>query len=1305
MRLSACTLALLVASRIALAQPQITPQFLPDEDKFSNAISASDAGAPAFILAATPTKEWVSTFNNAAADSHDVAFETALDANGNVYVTGYSFNAAGNADLLTIKYNNAGVRQWTARYNGPGAGTDIAYAIAVDNSGNVHVAGASMNAAADSDVVVIKYNNAGVQQWVRRYNGAGLGHDAAYDLQLDALGNVYVGGMTRVDTVLFDMLTIKYDAAGVQQWLASYHGVGSPSAAVHELVVDGVQNVYVTGHAHNANGNADFVTIKYDNAGIEQWVAFYNPQADSTDISTDIALDTAGNVFVTGFSMNASGNHDYATVKYDNSGARQWAARFDSEWHGTDQAQDLAVDDAGNVYVTGNSFRTGNEDDFATIKYNSAGARQWNSRYNGPASGKDGAQRLVLDLVGNVYVAGYSMSTTKLLDYTAIGYDNNGVQLWAVRHNGSGNGDDVANDMAIDHLRNLYLTGAIKSANGDLSIATIKYSTLPKAGCATSAKLFAVEAQGPSASQVFRYEVRPIGAPTLGLTLTDPSFDQPFAVAFSANEEMFVVNRSVGGSGSIARFFDAMGTPWFNGVINSSAFNSPHGATFHNDELLIAQNTGGNVLRYTFDLLGKAVANGEIVSNLSSGAPRGIVVSPWGELFVTECCGVNEINRYTFDVNGNAIDNGVITGGGLGSPHDLEFSPWGELFVANLDSNSISRFVFDGVYNATPNGTITGAALNGPVGLSFSPWNELFVSNHQAPGGISRWVFDNAHQAVANGSFATPTTLGDLEFYPQEKLLIVNAGPDQQVTCSDSVQLGGDPTVMVGAMPYSYSWTPITGLDNPSAANPKAAPSAKTTYVLKVTDANGCVARDTVIVSVSALASGWSVQHIVDVDDVILGFDQGAQPNPAPRDVRALALSKDGNHLYLSYVLTHDRRIVRKIALDVADPADNHNAVVAQLQFPNGTPIPAALATDDRGRVYIALATQVKVYDSDLTTLLHTITDFTNCEGLATRRESGKMILYATDRTDKSLQRYELTEGIGNALVSSLKAGLDGDGEVFIPNSTTPRGLDIQNSGVIWVADNSAGVVFRIYPNGTLKGSTAVAKAYDLAIDTNRLEVFVSQHTNRTIKVLNLTNGIVKRTLTPPAATLQLDLDGEAGDGALTGVDVASCKRVFIANEKGRSTLAGDPLDSPFSNAGDNNDVDAADTDPVLLLTGNVLPKDEQEDTSTEQANATPVQQYELAQNYPNPFNPETKIVFALPQTGEVKLSIFSETGQLVRTLVSREMRAGRHEMRWNGRNQDGHQVAAGVYLCRMIVRGVNGEVVFSQTNRMTMLK
>ena len=195
--------------------------------------------------------------------------------------------------------------------------------------------------------------------------------------------------------------------------------------------------------------------------------------------------------------------------------------------------------------------------------------------------------------------------------------------------------------------------------------------------------------------------------------------------------------------------------------------NSPHWAAFRDDELFIANPGLGNTLRFTFDAAGNAMSNGEITPTVHV---RGVQVNPaTGELFLTICCGVNEIRRYLFDATGNAVPNGSITGGGINSPHGLAFSPWGELFVVNGSGNSVSRFVFDAAGNASPNGLITGS-LSIPLGIDFSPWGEMFVANRNNAQ-IHRWVFDASFNAIPNGSFQHTQRIHDLKFLTPEALI------------------------------------------------------------------------------------------------------------------------------------------------------------------------------------------------------------------------------------------------------------------------------------------------------------------------------------------------------------------------------------------------------------------------------------------------------------------------------------------------------------------------------------------------------
>src|SRR4030042_6501859 len=86
---------------------------------------------------------------------------------------------------------------WLQSYNGPNNTSDKAYILKLDGSGNVYVAGRCNDEGSTADYVIIKYNSAGVQQWVRRYNGPYNNEDIIHGMAVDNSGNVYVTGRSQ----------------------------------------------------------------------------------------------------------------------------------------------------------------------------------------------------------------------------------------------------------------------------------------------------------------------------------------------------------------------------------------------------------------------------------------------------------------------------------------------------------------------------------------------------------------------------------------------------------------------------------------------------------------------------------------------------------------------------------------------------------------------------------------------------------------------------------------------------------------------------------------------------------------------------------------------------------------------------------------------------------------------------------------------------------------------------------------------------------------------------------------------------
>ncbi len=327
--------------------------------------------------------------------------DVAVDTNGNVYVTGFS-----TYQYATVKLNSLGNNLWTRTFvavTSPGNPVAVSQKVAVDNLGNVFVAGWAQwppefifggQTTYYSSATMLMYDGAGDVLWTNRSYFTGLNWGQTVGLIPDSQGNIYVTANTSGDG------TAKINVSGQMEW------GGYDSGDETGMALDTNGNAYVTG--------GPYFNFKLNSTnGDLVWYVYSSGQANG------IALDKCGNIYVTGFINASASSNDWETVKYDNNGNQQWAILYNGPANGNDGANAIAVALDGSIYVTGYSANTNGGSDITTIKYGNLTNIQKNS---------DGS--IQLQFFGNPSQSYNFQATTNFLNWTdlsSVMADTNGL--------------------------------------------------------------------------------------------------------------------------------------------------------------------------------------------------------------------------------------------------------------------------------------------------------------------------------------------------------------------------------------------------------------------------------------------------------------------------------------------------------------------------------------------------------------------------------------------------------------------------------------------------------------------------------------------------------------------------------------------------------------------------------------------------------------------------------------------------------------------------------------------------------------
>jgi pimeloyl-ACP methyl ester carboxylesterase len=433
--------------------------------------------SPATLMVRVPQSPNLLWAKRAGGAGSDQANSVAVEASGNVYVAGYfqsptitfgstTLTNAGGSDIFIAKYDATGNVLWAKCIGGTGA--DVATSIALDATGNVYMTG-YFNGTVDFDTgpgtyylssigsnnsFVSKLDASGNFLWAKQFAGQ------AYSIAVDANGNIYTTG-NFTGTVDFDpgpgiynltssyagdtsdMFVSKLESSGNFLWAEQFGGVASDWG--NSIAVDVNGNVYITGmHSTSTPGDDSLwypdrykvnLIFKLDDSGNLLW----QKQLGGSDAVTgnSIAVDAFGNVYTTGNFVgtvdfdpgmgvfNLTGSYDVFISKLDASGNFLWAKSMGGS--GFDEGKSIATDAGGNVYTTG-SFRYIADFDPGTGIYNltvnriqgyrnvfiskldASGNFVW-AESMGRSASDSGGNSIAIDANRNVYTTGYFVGT------------------------------------------------------------------------------------------------------------------------------------------------------------------------------------------------------------------------------------------------------------------------------------------------------------------------------------------------------------------------------------------------------------------------------------------------------------------------------------------------------------------------------------------------------------------------------------------------------------------------------------------------------------------------------------------------------------------------------------------------------------------------------------------------------------------------------------------------------------------------------------------------------------------------------
>jgi len=377
---------------------------------------------------------WQRTYNGTG-NGEDVFTSLAPAPNGGVYVAGYTF--VSNEDFVAARYDASGHRRWLRTYNGSGDGFDQLTAAAAAGKDLV-VVGYSPTASGSVVTLIIKYSPGGKRLWVRAFGSSTQIPDVAQSVAVDRAGDIYVAATEYDPATSYNMALAKYSSSGSRRWVRRYAGTGED--LVNDLALDAAGDAYVTGTSFAAATGFDALTIKYNAAGRRRWTRRFDGGLARDESGAAIAVGRT-RVYVAGSGSDGSGGLETLLLEYTRAGTLTGSTSSGGAPGTVDLYQDLTLLSNRRPVAVGELYLgSTNLEDMLIDAFTPSGSGAWRQTYNGKASENDGAHHVAAGPAGTVYVVGTSQ-TAAGSDIVTQKFGSSGTPLWAATYSGAGGGD------------------------------------------------------------------------------------------------------------------------------------------------------------------------------------------------------------------------------------------------------------------------------------------------------------------------------------------------------------------------------------------------------------------------------------------------------------------------------------------------------------------------------------------------------------------------------------------------------------------------------------------------------------------------------------------------------------------------------------------------------------------------------------------------------------------------------------------------------------------------------------------------